>query len=233
MRHRVYSFKREYNTADMGTIRVRDDVGTIHEFAAPPRRIVSLVPSLTESVIALGGADRLVGVTEWCIHPADVVKSIPKVRGTKNPYIQKILELEPDLVLANHEENRERHVVELRRYVPVFLTYPRTVFDALKTIKDLSRVKLFPDGMFLDNIDEYIRTTTFIHKSMNKKSIPNRKTAFEFAYTIEKSSGELHFQETARKRDPDKITRIFMRLNGMDLDHANRILEYQKTIETE
>jgi ABC-type Fe3+-hydroxamate transport system substrate-binding protein len=121
----------------MGSIRIRDDEGTTHHLVQEPRRIVSLVPSLTESVVILGGADRLVGVTEWCVHPENVVKSIPKVRGTKNPYIAKILELKPDLVLANREENRERHVVELRRHVPVFVTYPRSVFDALKTVKDL------------------------------------------------------------------------------------------------
>jgi ABC-type Fe3+-hydroxamate transport system substrate-binding protein len=121
----------------MKTITIRDDDGVIHRLEAPPRRIVSLVPSLTESVVALGGAGRLVGVTQWCIHPEEVVKSIPKVRGTKNPDIKKILQLKPDLVLANREENRKRHVVELRHHVPVFLTYPRTVFDALKTVKDL------------------------------------------------------------------------------------------------
>lgn len=118
-------------------MRIRDDEGVTHHLGQAPRRIVSLVPSLTESVITLGGADRLVAVTEWCVHPEDVVKSIPKVRGTKNPYIKKILELKPDLVLANREENRERHVVELRRHVPVFVSYPRSVFDALKTVKDL------------------------------------------------------------------------------------------------
>ncbi len=156
----------------MGTIRVRDDVGTIHEFAAPPRRIVSLVPSLTESVIALGGADRLVGVTEWCIRPEDVVKSIPKVRGTKNPYIQKILELEPDLVLANHEENRERHVAELRRYVPVFLTYPRTVFDALKTLKDLGQILAVSE-----HAGELIETCEFLLDGARQKSDPYFHTA--------------------------------------------------------
>jgi ABC-type Fe3+-hydroxamate transport system substrate-binding protein len=121
----------------MKSIVIRDDEGVTHRLDRAPRRIVSLVPSLTESVATLGGADRLVGVTDWCVHPADVVKSIPRIRGTKNPYVKGILELRPDLVLANREENRERHVAELRRHVPVFVTYPRSVFDALKTIRDL------------------------------------------------------------------------------------------------
>lgn len=129
----------------MKTTRLRDDGGTLHEFAEPPQRIVSLVPSLTESIVTLGGANRLVGVTEWCVRPEEVVESITKVRGTKNPDIARILELGPDLVLANREENRQRHVELLRQHVPVFLTYPRTVFDALKTIEDL--------GVILDAVD--------------------------------------------------------------------------------
>jgi hypothetical protein len=100
----------------------------------------------------------------------------------------------------------------------------------LKTIKDLSKVNLFPSGLVTDDLTDYEKTVAYINHSMNVKSIPNRNEAFEFAYSIEKSSGEVHFQETATKKDPDEITRIFIRLNGMDLYHANRILEYQKTL---
>jgi ABC-type Fe3+-hydroxamate transport system substrate-binding protein len=156
----------------MGTVRVRDDEGTLHGFDAAPRRIVSLVPSITESVVALGGEERLVGITEWCVRPEDVVKSIPKVRGTKNPYIEKILELKPDLVLANREENRERHVIELRKHVPVFVTYPRTVFDALKTMKDL--------GFILDATDrarEFIATCEYLIDGVHKTADPYFHTA--------------------------------------------------------
>jgi hypothetical protein len=99
----------------------------------------------------------------------------------------------------------------------------------LRTTKDLLRVNLFPEGLIMDDLEDYERTIAFINHSMNEKSIPNRKSAFELAHTIEKSSGELHFQETATKKDPDEITRIFMHLNGMDLDHAKRILEYQES----
>lgn len=69
-------------------------------------RLVSLCPSLTETVFALGRGGDLVGVTEWCVHPAPGVAVIEKVGGTKNPRIGRIVELEPDLVLMNAEENR-------------------------------------------------------------------------------------------------------------------------------
>ncbi len=68
------------------------------------KRIVSLVPSLTESV-AQTEPGLLVGATDWCVHPADL--DVTRIRGTKNPDIARIIELAPDLVLANEEENRQ------------------------------------------------------------------------------------------------------------------------------
>lgn len=70
------------------------------------RRIVSLCPSLTELVFDLGAGDELVGITEWCVHPAARVGAIEKVGGTKNPRIERIAALLPELVLMNEEENR-------------------------------------------------------------------------------------------------------------------------------
>ncbi len=96
--------------------------------ASPARRIVSLVPSLTEALFALGLGDRVVGVTDWCVHPADALASLPRVGGTKNPDLAAVRALAPDLVIANREENRRRHVERLEAEgVPVWVTYPRTV----------------------------------------------------------------------------------------------------------
>ena len=70
------------------------------------KRVVSLCPSITETVAALGAWERLVGRTRYCIHPADRVAQKTDVGGTKAPNIQKIIELKPDLILLNEEENR-------------------------------------------------------------------------------------------------------------------------------
>ena len=103
------------------------------------RRIVSLVPSLTETLFALGLGPRVVGVTDWCVHPAAEVASLPKVGGTKNPSVARVLELRPDLVLANREENRQRDVERLRAAgVPVWVTYPRTVADAVALLREIA-----------------------------------------------------------------------------------------------
>ncbi|MGH0029103.1 MAG: helical backbone metal receptor [Myxococcota bacterium] len=105
---------------------------------AAARRIVSLVPSLSEALFALGLGDRVVGVTDWCVHPADRVAALPKVGGTKNPSIERILELRPQLVIANQEENRRRDVERLTQAgVDVWVTYPRTVRDAIALLEEL------------------------------------------------------------------------------------------------
>ena len=101
-----------------------------------PRRIVSLVPSLTEALFSLGMGERVVGVTDWCVHPEQEVAALPKVGGTKNPSLARIRELAPDLVIANREENRERDVETLRSEgFEVWVTYPRTVADGVSLLR--------------------------------------------------------------------------------------------------
>lgn len=111
-----------------------------------PLRIVSLVPSLTEALFALGLGPRVVGVTDWCVHPADEVAPLPKVGGTKNPSLARVIELAPDLVIANHEENRERDVAKLREAgVRVWVTYPRTVAEGIAVTRELAQLGAPPD----------------------------------------------------------------------------------------
>jgi ABC-type hemin transport system substrate-binding protein len=107
----------------------------------PPRRIVSLVPSLTEALFALGLGERVVGVTEWCVHPAEAVAKLPKLGGTKTPDLAGILALAPDLVIANREENRRRDVERLEAAgVHVWLTYPRTVAEGARLLAELAEL---------------------------------------------------------------------------------------------
>jgi ABC-type Fe3+-hydroxamate transport system substrate-binding protein len=118
----------------------RDDLGFPVAVPRPVRRVVSLVPSLTESVARSGAAPGLlVGATDWCVEPPDL--SVARVGGTKSPSVAAVLALTPDLVLANFEENRAEDVAALRAAgVAVWVTAPRTVPAALTSLGRLLAV---------------------------------------------------------------------------------------------
>lgn len=107
----------------------------------PPQRVVSLVPSVTESLFELGVGARLVAVTDYCVYPVDNVKHLPKVGGTKNPDVAQIIALSPDLVIVNREENRREDVEALQAAgVPVWVTFPRTVREAFNLLWNIMHV---------------------------------------------------------------------------------------------
>lgn len=114
---------------------VHDDLGDAPPLSGPPARVVSLVPSLTESVAGTA-AQLLVGATDYCTHPAGL--AVPRVGGSKYPSVEAILALRPDLVLANMEENRREDVSALRAAgVPVWVTNPRDLPAALDSLARL------------------------------------------------------------------------------------------------
>ena len=114
---------------------VNDDLGTPVDTPSPARRVVSLVPSLTEAIAATR-PEALVGATDWCTRPTGL--DVPRVRGTKNPDLAAIRALEPDLVVANREENRELDVRRLREAgVPVWVSVVETVPQALMALRRL------------------------------------------------------------------------------------------------
>lgn len=119
---------------------VEDDLGAAVSRPSPARRVVSLVPSLTEA-IASADATAMVGATDWCTHPPDL--PVVRVRGTKNPDVRAIVDLEPDLVIANKEENRELDVRRLREAgVPVWVTDIETLEGAFASLERLFDVAL-------------------------------------------------------------------------------------------
>jgi iron complex transport system substrate-binding protein len=108
-------------------------------FLEPPKRVVSLVPSMTESMFELGFGSALVGITDFCVHPAGALGSLPRLGGPKNPDLDQILNLHPDLVLANQEENTPKAVHALEAAgVKVWVTFPKTVRTALDILWTLT-----------------------------------------------------------------------------------------------
>jgi ABC-type Fe3+-hydroxamate transport system substrate-binding protein len=129
-----------------------DWLGFLDQFHDPPSRVVSLVPSVTESLFELNFGENVVGVTDFCVHPGEKVAPLPKVGGTKNPHPDQILALNPDLVIANREENT-RSVVEtlVAAGVPVWVTYPKTVDESIALLRGLAR--LFQRQLALQQVE--------------------------------------------------------------------------------
>lgn len=104
-------------------------------------RIVSLCPSLTELVFALGRGTELVGITDYCVHPASGVGAIEKVGGTKSPKVERIVELVPDVVLVNEEENRVEDARALAALgVRCHNTFPKDALQTAAMVRDIGGV---------------------------------------------------------------------------------------------
>jgi len=101
-------------------------------------RVVSLVPSLTETLFDLGAGADVVGITDWCIFPEGL--TLPRVGGTKNPRIDEIRALEPDIVYMNQEENLAKHAREIETFARVHVSEPKTVDDVATLFRELGGI---------------------------------------------------------------------------------------------
>jgi ABC-type Fe3+-hydroxamate transport system substrate-binding protein len=133
-----------------------------------PQRVVSLVPSMTLSLFDLNLGDRLIGITDYCTHPEDRVMNIPKVGGTKNPDLAKIIALQPDLILMNQEENRREDAEALRQAgIPLWITEPRTVQDAINVLWEL--MDIFDDASFSERVRIMEKTLDVVRLAMSNQ----------------------------------------------------------------
>lgn len=103
--------------------------------AVPPRRIVSLCPSTTETLFALGAGDRVVGRTTYCRHPKEAIDTLPSIGGTKTVDEQRLRALKPDLILSVREENDEQQIEALSHDQPILILDPVDVASALNGIR--------------------------------------------------------------------------------------------------
>ena len=149
-------------------IEVVDDAGRSVVLQEPARRIVSLVPSLTETLFTLGRGAALVGVTRYCTEPVGAVECVERVGGTKNPNCERIRALRPDLVVVNSEENRREDFETLERAdLTVLVSFSHRVLDVAGLIQRLGRLteseaaarRLADEiGQALDEIEQRART---------------------------------------------------------------------------
>ena len=113
-----------------------DQIGTMHSFEIAPKRIVSLVPSQTELLYDLGLEESIVGITKFCVHPFHFKSTKKVIGGTKKVHFEKIRLLQPDIIIANKEENTKEIVEKLSKICPVWVTDIITIEDNLKMISD-------------------------------------------------------------------------------------------------
>jgi iron complex transport system substrate-binding protein len=117
---------------------VTDHLGRKVEFEYPPKRIISLCPGITETLYFL--ENELVGRTKYCIFPVEKVKGATVVGGTKEINLQTIRELNPDLIIAEKEENTKEIVESLEGEFPVFVAEVQSIQGAYRMILDMGRI---------------------------------------------------------------------------------------------
>lgn len=120
--------------------KIPDQLGRMIELDQLPERIISLVPSQTELLIDLGLKDRLVGVTRFCIHPAGLMDEKTVVGGTKKIVESRIIELQPDLIICNREENNQKIVEFCDHIAPTYVSDIDNLEQALEMIADVGEL---------------------------------------------------------------------------------------------
>lgn len=114
-----------------------DQLGRKVVLPNPPKRIICLVPSITELLYDLGLFENIVGRTKFCIHPKEPLKTVAKIGGTKNVNFDRVVALQPDLIIANKEENQKEQVELLSQHFPVWISDISTFADAMEMINHL------------------------------------------------------------------------------------------------
>ena len=154
---------------------VRDQMDRAVTIPKLPNRIVSLVPSITEFLIAIGLADQLVGVTKFCIHPSEIVTKKKRIGGTKNLNLDGIRALQPDLIIGNKEENVKEQISLLESEFPVWMSDCNTFdegIDMMRLIGILTNKEkeatelIYAIGKSFDNLNVG-RNRTFLYLIWN------------------------------------------------------------------
>lgn len=154
----------------MATRIISDMMGRDVAFNYPPKRIVSVVPSQTELLVDLGLNDEVVGITKFCIHPESWFRSKERIGGTKKLDIEKIKALQPDLIIANKEENEQEQIEELAQHFPVWISDIHNLPQALQMIQVVGQLT-GTDGRANELVDEIVNGFTKLHTATTAKRV--------------------------------------------------------------
>lgn len=144
-------------------------------YTCSPKKIISLVPSITELLFELKLEEETIGITKFCVHPAEWLKTKEIIGGTKNINIKKIIALKPDLIICNKEENVKEQVEELSKMFSVFVTDVNNYEQALQMIHIIGRIT--------NREKEAIKITTNIENAF-VRYLPNTEKKITTAYLI-------------------------------------------------
>lgn len=169
----MFEFIRaNYNLATTLAMKIfKDQLGRTINLPDFPQRIVSVVPSQTELLYYLGLEKQVVGITKFCVHPQEWYRNKTRVGGTKTLHLDKIRSLQPDLIIANKEENDQTQIEELMREFPVWISDINTVEDALAMIYSV--------GQMTGPHARALRLISFIRMALKEiPELPNVPTAY-------------------------------------------------------
>jgi len=145
----------------------KDDLGYQVMIPDQPRRIISLCPSITETLFELGAGKQVAGLTSYCIHPYKKTKKKTKIGGPRNPDIPGILDLDPDLVITSREENRQEDVDILRKKLPVITFDVKSIESSRNMILKLGLItwRLKPAMNYVQKLDKLLHIKAPLHEA--------------------------------------------------------------------
>lgn len=137
-----------------------DDLGRQVRIPLEPQRIISLCPSQTATLFHFGLGSRIAGRTRFCIHPKPEIEQAVRIGGTKQVNYERIKEIQPDLIIAEKEENTLEMVEELSKEYPVYVTDVRGLPSALKMMRDLGQITGKPESgqLLADTVESRLKT---------------------------------------------------------------------------
>lgn len=155
-------------------MKIKDQIGHITETKKPVKRIVSLVPSITEYLCDIGLKEHLVGITKFCIKPEELFEKCTKIGGTKQLKLNLIETLQPDLIIANKEENTKEDIDYLRELFPVYISDVNTLEESYEMMLHVGELT-----------DKRVESTKMVNKIQNLMSeLKNKFMGHRVAYFI-------------------------------------------------
>ena len=181
------------------------------------QRIISLVPSQTELLHALGLNEEVVGITKFCVHPSEWFKTKTRIGGTKNINIEKIISLRPDLIIANKEENVKEQIKALQEFTNVYVSDISNFEDAIKMILEVGKLVNKTTQAVL--LAEEIKTRFDTLKNINQNKIPAAYFIWQNPYMA--AGGDTFINDMMNAGGFENIFGEKLRYPEVDVDELN------------